>query len=285
MNQIGHIERSIDAAKSRTALFGEPDFKSALFAQLERLIPPKGILSLDVFDTLVLRDSLSELHRFVEIGEKLATQVNERGKIARPIDAFLARLLGTKATYRCSVPIDYCREGSLTEIHQLTSKLLLGDDSLANDFIVAELSYEAGRISPNGLLLDYLRKHRARGGRIVLISDMYMHAEQIGRLLDLVGIDNALYDKIFSSADTKVSKASGKIFPIVEKALSASPNDFLHIGDRLKDDFQNPRLRGWNALHLPIPQAEILARRRDHIAIANLLEKEYGVITDIQMPS
>jgi len=284
MNPTQYIARQLDSAHSRIELFEDQRFKKILFTWLDEQTSIETVLSLDVFDTLLIRDNLSELSRFVQIGERISDLAHPIKDLDK-IDVFLARQLGTKATYRCSSAVRGCREGSLTEIHRVASVLLFGHDNFTEEFIEAELSYEAERVSPNTLLLEYAAIHRSRGGRTVLISDMYMHATQIHRLLNMTGIDISLFDRIYSSADTKVSKASGGIFPIVEKDMNQSSKEFLHVGDSLKDDFQKPRMHGWNTLHFPISKIEISARRADHKATASSLAKEHGLLTDIRMPS
>lgn len=205
-----------------------------------------------------------------------------RAKV-KGIDAFLARYFGTKSTYRISSKVDGCREGSLDEIHA-TACRMLGVPDVADQFVDAELDYEATRIAPNGAILEYVRQHRAKGGRVVLVSDMYMHGHQIQSLLSRLGIEDDLYDRIFSSADTKVSKASGGIFKLVENAMAASPDDFFHIGDSLKGDYQRPIARGWGAMHMPVAENEIEKRRADHFASTARLKDTYGLALDIAVP-
>ncbi|HMN14236.1 MAG TPA: hypothetical protein PKD55_18120, partial [Bellilinea sp.] len=235
------VESAVSSSQSRQVLFDDLSFREDLFGLLDSLLLPEMILSLDVFDTLLLRDNSSELTRFIEIGGRMAAHI---GGVA-PMDGFMARHLGTKATYRASKTVKGCREGSLTEIHRAASCLLTGNDRASSDFIEIELDYEAGRITPNSLLIDYIRRHCQRGGQAILVSDMYMHAEQIAELLEKVGVEGALFAKIFSSADSKVSKASGGIFAVIEEALSASSDTFVHVGDSLHGDFQRPLAHGW----------------------------------------
>jgi hypothetical protein len=67
---------------------------------------------------------------------------------------------------------------------------------------------------------------------------MYMHADQIAELLARSGIRADLYDALYSSADTKVSKASGGIFDRIDEAAHA--HRVVHVGDSLRGDYLNP---------------------------------------------
>jgi FMN phosphatase YigB (HAD superfamily) len=290
------IEGPLAAATSRRQLLARKDFSAALALKLEAMLPEEnGILSIDIFDTLLIRDNSSEITRFVGIGGRMADIVNaaagKAGKkterkppVVSAIDAFLARYLGTKASYRASKPVKGCREGSLSEIHATASRLLTGSPRLSEAFIEAELAYEATRMKPNRLLVDMVKRHKKNTGRVVLLTDMYMHASQVETLMRKLRIDRKLFDLIVSSADTKVSKASGGVFAIVEKALKAEPEQFVHVGDSLKGDFQRPIQRGWQAVHLPVPEAEIVMRRKDHLKTASMLAKTHGIAVDIAMP-
>ena len=279
------IETALTAAADRAALFADPAFAARLQARLDALAEGRAVLSLDVFDTLLLRDRSSELTRFHEIAGRMAGIAGQAlGREVRPVDALLARHLGTRATYRAAPTLQGAREGSARELHRTASRLLAGDDRLAGAFLAAELDVEETRVAPNPFLAGYLARFRARGGTAILITDMYLHAEHVADLLARHGIGPASYDGLFSSADTRVSKASGQLFAHVAEALGRAPEAFLHVGDSLTGDFANPIRAGWAAQHLPLAEAELSARREDHVATARLLDDRFGLRLDVEMP-
>jgi FMN phosphatase YigB (HAD superfamily) len=267
------IAAELTETADRPALLRNRRFRRQVFAALDDMLGAAdgapGVLSLDVFDTLLLRDGSSELRRFGEIGARMAAIA---GQGTQAVDAFVARHLGTRASYRAGPRVDGCGEGSLREIHDTAARILGLPVSVVPDFIEAELCCETGHVHPNTLLVSYIRRHQARGGRTVLVSDMYMHADQIAELLARSGIRPDLYDAIYSSADTKVSKASGGIFDRVAEAATAPI--VVHVGDSLRGDFLNPRAHGWQAMLLPVPDALREERLSDHAAcIAELWKK------------
>jgi FMN phosphatase YigB (HAD superfamily) len=71
---------------------------------------------------------------------------------------------------------------------------------------------------------------------------------------------------------------------LVEKRLDLPSSNFVHVGDCLKRDFQNPLLAGWQAVHLPVSDAERLARRKNHLETEKHLQREYSISVDIAMP-
>ncbi len=281
-HRFDDIEARLTDAPDRAALYRDAGFAARLGDRLDQLLERPGmVLSLDVFDTLLLRDNSSEVTRFCEFGAAMAALAG--GDVSAD-QAFLARLLGTQATYRATTAVDGCREGSLSEIHRTASRLLVGGDHLADAFLQAELDAEQPRLSLNPLLVSYVADFKSRGGRVVLVSDMYMHRAQIRQLLDGCGFDMGLVDLLISSADTKVSKGSGGIFPLVEQALGAAPRDFVHLGDSFRGDVRGARMRGWTAQFLPLSRADIAARQADHVATMRALRDRLGFVPTIAMP-
>ncbi|MEO0379331.1 MAG: HAD family hydrolase, partial [Pseudomonadota bacterium] len=238
---------------------------------------PNAILSLDVFDTLLLRDDQSELRRFYDIGAEMAeivAQMTTRPCTAQ--DAFAARMLGTLASYRAGPKVQGCREGALDDIHRVASLMLMQSPAATDRFIAAELRYERAVLTPFAPLIALMAEHKARGGRVLLLSDMYMRAPHIAELLHGHGITADQYDVLLSSADTKISKASGLIFKEAEGRLGAQPEQFVHVGDAPIGDVQKPKQNGWRSVHLPIPNQTLAARADDHARMVQHVTTAYG---------
>lgn len=273
-------------APCRATLFRSDEcFRNAFEGDCDRLMSDIKVLSLDVFDTLLFRDTSSELTRFYDVADHMAKIVREQtGRNVSAEDALVARDLGTLSTYRASDRISGCREGSLLEIHQTASFILTGTKDLMPHFVEAEIRCESQRLQTNDLLVDLAKKFRAQGGIVILVTDMYMHAAQVVDLLSRLGIDKDTYDDIFSSADTKVSKASGGLFPLIEGKMSKEGNEYLHLGDSLLGDYAQPRRHGWRALHLPLSQKDITKRRIDHDRTADHLRQSFGLTVSVAAP-
>lgn len=280
---VGDIQYTIINCTDRHRIFEEPSFAGRLRRVIDHAVKDDDVvLSLDVFDTLLLRDNSSELLRFVEIGEQMAKCAAAHGKMISQIDAFLARHLGTKATYRASRKVMGAREGSLKEIYLTATRLLGMGDAWVGQFVAAEIEYEATRIRPNWFLVEYAKAYKAKGGTVILVSDMYFHSEHIRDLLRALRVDEALFDAIISSGDEKISKASGLIFEKVAGQLGRQR--FFHIGDSFKSDYIKPVEAGWNALHLPISQADLVERRNSHDDAIEMIRSKYALTVDVARP-
>jgi FMN phosphatase YigB (HAD superfamily) len=281
--ELGTLQKKMSECSGREELFSDV----LIVNELERIFDEKldsdaTVFSLDVFDTLLVRDNSSEYERFIEFGEAMANSLADDGITRRGIDCFLARYLGTHATYRASRRVMGAREGSLEEIHATSARLLGVSDEWSDVFVKDELEVEAKRTYPNKFLIDYVLKLKGRGNRVILLSDMYFHGEHISELLRLVGVNVDIFDEIYSSGDYKLSKASGQIFNLVASQMNA--DSFFHIGDSFKSDFMKPIEAGWDALHIPVPQAEIQMRKSSHDKAADWLLTEHEIKLQIQRP-
>lgn len=275
--EFGFLQRMLTQAESRKALFEDKTFIDNLKGEIDEQIQVSEILSLDVFDTFLLRDNTSELFRFWEVAKNVSKIIDRE-----PIECLMARYLATKASYRLGERVSGCREGSLTEIHSSVSNLLTGDIRYTEEFVQVELECEAKRLTPNTALIEVIEQSPVP---VILLSDMYAHAEQIKDILILIGIDTEMFNDVISSADTQVSKNSGKIFRSVEKRLNKKPSNFLHIGDAFRGDYSQAKLNGWNAIHLPIPMSEINKRKKDHYETIEFLRNQHNFEIEINAPN
>lgn len=230
-----------------------------------------SVLSLDVFDTLLLRNDKAETMRFYELSQLIRDRLAQvqNGKpddLPSAIDFLLARLYGMDIGYRTRKAVDGCREGHIREVVRTASRSLGLPPEAETLMLDAEIGYEADNLRMNPVLLEVIAAFRENGGKVILLSDMYLgraEIESIIKRLDARAPD--LIHAIFSSADCIVSKRSGKMFAFVEKELELPSESFFHVGDALDGDVYKPREAGWRALHFPVSRSES-ARRNKSLA-------------------
>lgn len=80
------------------------------------------------------------------------------------------------------------------------------------------------------------------GKNVILISDMYLSASMIKKMLYKCGISG--YTQLYVSNDYDANKCSGKLFDIVVNDLSLNKKRMIHIGDSIKADFLGARRVG-----------------------------------------
>lgn len=227
-------------------------------------------LSLDVFDTLLLRNDKCERRRFWEIAGRWETLLPKTRRPVGQMDLYLARLRAAQICYSCGPIRNATQEGRLDNLVGVTLSLLNLPSELQPAFVTTELAYEAENLVPNPLIVALVEQHRRRGGQIVLLSDMYVAGADIHALILKLGIGD-IAPHIYSSADNTLNKRTGTIFGPVANALGIKPGGVLHIGDSFHSDYVMPLRCGWAAQHLPVPLEEERARARDLSAFLDLV--------------
>ena len=259
------VARELLECGSRVALLNGNKgaaIRKAIEDEIEALAP--RVLSFDVFDTFLLRNNKPETARYLELSTRLRDRL--AGTVLKPpseVDLLLARLQGMAFSYRTRKAVDGCREGHIEQVARFARMALNLPRETEDAFLAVELDYETANLTVNPILAAVAAAFRARGGKVILVSDMYLGAKEIALILARLsnGV-NTWYDKIYSSADHIVSKRSGKIFPLIEKDLGHPAKEFLHIGDAWEGDVVRAREAGWNALHFPISERETAERER-----------------------
>lgn len=221
------------------------------------------LITVDVFDTLLIRSDESEIKRFLMIAESQSLYLNEKyNRELSKYDLLAARLSGTKISYRASQVIDGCREGNISDIYSVACEALDVPYDETSALIDIELSIEKKLLSLNQKLLECLVNFKEKGVKLILISDMYLRKKEISELLEhfIPQWDN-YFSELISSADVTVTKASGKIFDMVAEIHNMSPDSWAHMGDALLGDFTSPRKKGIYGIYLPISKRSLSARK------------------------
>lgn len=88
----------------------------------------------------------------------------------------------------------------------------------------------------------------AQGQRIALISDMYLDAATIRKML--IKADSVFENiRLYMSSEYKKGKSSGKLFGVVKEMEAADFNEWIHCGDNLSADVKSPRRLGIQVRH------------------------------------
>ena len=238
---------------------------------IEETIAESGasVLSFDVFDTFLLRDTRCEARRFLETARHARTLVAQQlgladGELSSDVDFLIARADAMDLCYRTRKAVEGCREGHVRDILRVARRALGLQPEADQILLQAEIESETDSLVLNPVLADIARDFRADGGKVVLVSDMYLGKEEIAALVTaLDSRDGDIADDVFSSADHVVSKRSGKMFRLIEEQLDEKPDAFVHVGDALEGDVFRVRDAGWAAVHFPISRIEVEKRSAD----------------------
>jgi HAD superfamily hydrolase (TIGR01509 family) len=103
----------------------------------------------------------------------------------------------------------------------------------------------AAQLAPDALAtLDGLR---ARGVRIAVCSNAPFPPEMVRRQLAGKGVTDRT-DAVVLSSEVGRRKPAPELYEAALAALGTAPSDALHVGDRVREDFEGPRALGMRAV-------------------------------------
>lgn len=217
------------------------------------------VLSLDVFDTCVLRRVGQPVNAFDIIEHSLATDpklhVLSGGRLAfrdvRPHaeQGARKRLLAAKKTSEVRFDEIYAELQLITGLDQCEIKRLQE----------IELDVERKLVMANPSVLSLARYARERGIQVVFISDMYHSREFVGELLTICGFEPDLTQVFVSSEYRKAKWGDGALFDVVSRTLNVPLNRFIHVGDNPDADVAAPKRKGMRAYHTRKLADEVVA--------------------------
>lgn len=235
-----------------------------------------SVISVDVFDTVLIRKPISEVRRrsrvaalikkklrSLEIGEDITAELLRSTRVQIESLAFRAREL-----------FGYSGEVRLTEIIGKQLTLLNLPRRTATVFLDAEIEIEKRCLKPNTELLSWLRDLQNDGKKIVAISDTILPLPALEVLLEEL-TQGFRFIKVYSSADAHETKKEGGLFSAVANDLKVSAHEIWHMGDDLHADVRKAWSAGLDASHLPRPKLSQYLRKSD--GALHLLERSIRI--------
>lgn len=219
------------------------------------------IISCDIFDTVLKRNSIAEPNRVRLIARRSAAML--QAELGVTVDAhalWQARVDVQRYAYRALDmvhPTGEVRFASM--IDGMAASLGLGSTE-AEVLMRAELLVERTQLAPNRQLLTWLAQRAAEGMRIIAISDTWHSATNIMALLDAVAPGHPIA-AVYTSADLDATKRSAHIFPKIIAKEGIPAEAFFHIGDDALADDCMPRKLGLQTYRINRPRLTILGRR------------------------
>ena len=198
-------------------------------------------LSLDIFDTLMLRNIAPERHRVKAISEEFSRYVKAEGLNISWKEVYRARLLSSHIEYKTAPLVRGEREGRFDKIIELQLKALRLPLYLHGELSRIEIEYEKKVLRPNAEILNLCEIAKRKGKRIILISDMYLKNSDITQLLEAKRLKD-FYDALYVSSELGMTKRGGSLFEHVMKLENLPAAGYEHIGDNIRAIFVAPKI-------------------------------------------
>lgn len=203
------------------------EYLEVSFDALLREIDCHDVISFDVFDTLLMR------------------KVYEPADVFELMDRdFLDRFpfVFSKERKAAEQELRKKNEPTIYQIYEyLAEKNHLSEEE-EQYLLMSELKKEGDVLCVREKMKYCMEYCIRQGKKVYLVSDMYLPAEVLGKLLDQQGITG--YIELLVSCDYQTSKLENLFEQLKEKAEGEK---YLHIGDNQEADYDSPKKHGMDA--------------------------------------
>jgi FMN phosphatase YigB (HAD superfamily) len=224
--------------------------QSALVRRGRALARDVDVVSFDMFDTLLVRRTHNPdlvklpVARYVSSLARAAGHDWDWRQVQEKRDqleqAMRARTGERYADHEARYP-DYMAD----TLHAIFGDA--ADEALLARVTDYEMAMENTMLVPRREIVAWLQELAAAGKRVFVLSDIYLPAAHLGRLLGHAGILEHV-EKVISSADSFLAKASGLAYPHVAENEGIDTSRWLHVGDNAISDGFRPVEHGIRSL-------------------------------------
>ncbi len=205
------------------------------------------VLSVDVFDTLLWRRVPAPADVFVVLGAVLAAEGKLADGVSPAAFAELRRGAERAAREKAEAATGY-REIRFPDIYaQLPDSLFAAGFGLS-DRIAAELACESRMVVADDEVITLIAAAKAADARVILVSDIYLTADQLRGLLTAAGCADLRLDRIYVSCEAGRPKYRD-LFDTILAEMGVAPGHMLHIGDSDAADIAPCIARGISTAH------------------------------------
>ncbi len=192
--------------------------------------------SFDIFDTVLTRTFAVPSDLFVALGE----EAGRRGLLQIVPGEFARKRMAAESAARRTAP---AYEPGLGEIYAVLACDLGLAPAETGRLRELELEMEEAALQPVPGMQQRVAAARGDGRRVVFISDMYLPAAFLERVLTKYGFFQA-GDRVYVSGEARASKAGGQLYLQILSELGVPPGDWVHLGDNELADNSVPKKLG-----------------------------------------
>jgi predicted HAD superfamily hydrolase len=227
-----------------------------LIRAADKRLPGVDVVSFDLFDTLLVRRTHDPDLVKVPVARFISSLAQNRG-IDMAWQQVQERRDEIEQAQRQQTGKDFeDLEAHYPTFMAQTLDSIFGhqeDNQLLEQVTAFELKIENAMLVPRQEIVEWLGTIADQGKRILVISDIYLPANHLEVLLEHAGI-LAQIEKVISSADSFLAKASGKGYQLVQEQFGLSPSKWMHVGDNPISDGLRADAFGIQAMVLQDPE-------------------------------
>ncbi|MDR1001417.1 MAG: hypothetical protein LBL96_11570 [Clostridiales bacterium] len=200
------------------------------------LAPEIKIVSFDIFDTLILRPVLDPQDMFVLAGQIADVEFFPQKRITAEVQA--------RKYYKNAQDEDV----TLGLIYEVYANLFNIDPVETERLKRIELDLELELTYPRQITKLLYQAALDADKEVIIVSDMYLSAEFLARMLEKNGYTG--YSKLYISSEYRLFKGTGNLWTAVICEFAKrgiKTNEIIHIGDNWKSDVTIPRSKGLQA--------------------------------------
>lgn len=212
----------------------------------KQLAAESKVFSFDVFDTCVTRCCARPTDLFERLFvELLAEQRLPSYELIAAAKSLARSRVAAETTARQQSDSD---DTTLNAIYRALEPSLKPYGISAANASAAEIELELATVSPILQTQLRIKQLRAEGSKVIFISDMYLPGQVVRQMLIDHGFSDGS-DEVYVSADSGLSKGSGRLFPFVCNQLNITPKQLHHTGDNRYADVRAARQQGVKATY------------------------------------
>lgn len=211
----------------------------AAYRKCLRCSGEKSMYSFDIFDTLIARTTATPKGIFALMKDRLEKERGVHDLDVFVVDNFFELRIHSEELARKSKEMQWIEEVTLQDIYDAMS--LCGCISHEQKKYLMDLEIKTEIENVIGIEENILRLKELleKGENVVLISDMYLSADVIRKML--LKIDKIFADiPVYVSSEYLMRKTTGKIYTKVQELENVKYEEWTHIGDNKHQDVEIP---------------------------------------------
>jgi predicted HAD superfamily hydrolase len=209
-------------------------------AGLHKLIEQAEWLSLDIFDTAVLRAVPRPVDVFEVVNARFEPQALG---FAYPQARIAAEAKAREEVWRSLGRVEIV----LDEIYAILKREHPSSGAIVKELQAAELAAELALALRNPFIHAAYRHALNSGKPVIFASDMYLPETVVRQILDIGGYSD--YERLYLSSTLGMTKAAGTLYERIIAETPCRPAAILHIGDNEQSDVRMARRHGLTAYH------------------------------------